>query len=30
MRIGGKIIVSDTGEQFPEHVDETLRALKAK
>src|SRR3954462_5716233 len=30
MRIGGKIIVSDTGEQFPEHMDETLRALKAK
>ena len=30
MRIGGKIIISDTGEQFPEHVDETLRALKAK
>jgi len=30
MRIGGKIIVSDTGEQFPEHMDETLHALKAK
>src|SRR5215218_9564210 len=30
MRIGGKIIISDTGEQFPEHMDETLRALKAK
>ena len=30
MRIGGKIIISDTGEQFPANVDETLRALKAK
>src|SRR3954453_15752612 len=30
MRIGGKIIVSGPGEQFPEQLDETLRALKAK
>ena len=25
VRIGGENVVSDTGEQFPEHVDETLQ-----
>lgn len=30
MRVGGKIIVADTGEFFPEVLDETLRSLKAK
>lgn len=30
MKIGGKIIVSDAGELFPERVDEILRSLGAK